>query len=495
MAEIIPHWLDKQADLSPHQIAVEIPNQAVVTFQQLREKARSFARKLSTKGVLEGNHVAIHANNSVDMVIGLHAISYLGAVAILLNTKLSETEIAYQLVDANVSLVICSEQYLHQFIGGESYSSQVYSFEQIHLFSESNDVYLKKEINLDDLFTILYTSGTTGLPKGVQHTYGNHWWNAISSVLNLGLNYNDKWLAAMPLFHVGGLSILMKSVIYGIPVYLLQKFDVEQVHRGITSDGVTIVSVVSVMLDRLIERLGSDSYPASFRCMLLGGGPASKSLLEKAKNYDIPVFQTYGMTETSSQIVTLSQKDTLNKIGSCGKPLLSAQIRIVKDTAIATCFEVGEIFVKGPMVSSGYYKNEEANQKSFHNGWLSTGDLGYLDDEGFLYVVDRRKDLIISGGENVYPAEIESVLAAISGIKEAGVVGKQDDSWGQVPVAFIVKNTDLDTETILAYCYKNLAKYKVPKEIHFVSSLPRNASNKLVRYKLEVMLKNVANGE
>ncbi|MRH44784.1 o-succinylbenzoate--CoA ligase [Aquibacillus halophilus] len=488
MVEVIPHWLDKQAELSPHETAIEIPNQHVVTFHQLRDESRRFARKLSNKGVSEGDHVAIHSNNSLDMVLGLHALSYLGAVAILLNTRLSETELTYQLTDANVSLVLTSVE-AKQFIATVNQSYQICTFEQVHLHNELA-ISLKKELNLDELFTIIYTSGTTGFPKGVQHTYGNHWWSAISSALNLGLDHNDKWLVALPLFHVGGLSILIKSVIYGMPVYLMEKFDVEQVDQGIKIDGVTIVSVVSVMLERLIDKLGESKYPASFRCMLLGGGPASQTLLERAKKNDIPVFQTYGMTETSSQIATLSQKYALTKIGSAGKSLFPAQLRIWKNGKIAVESEVGEIQVKGPMVSRGYYNNEIANQKTFENDWLKTGDLGYLDQEGFLYVIDRRKDLIISGGENVYPAEIEGVLAAVPGIKEVGVIGKQDDEWGQIPVAFVVRiNKELSIEEILTYCRKHLAKYKIPKEIYFVPSLPRNASSKLVRYKLEGLLK------
>jgi o-succinylbenzoate---CoA ligase len=240
------------------------------------------------------------------------------------------------------------------------------------------------------------------------------------------------------------------------------------------------------MVQRILATLGDNQFPSHFRCMLLGGGPAPVPLLEKASERNIPVFQSFGMTETTSQIVTLSSRDALQKIGSAGKALFPAQIKI-KDSEPN---EIGEILVKGPMVTNGYYNNKKANDSNFDDGWLSTGDLGYLDEEGYLFVVDRRKDLIISGGENIYPSEIESVLTGFQGVKEVGVTGKPDDYWGQVPIAFIVPaHEQIHIEDVLNYAKGKIAKYKLPKEIHFVDSLPRNASNKLVRNKLLDLLK------
>jgi O-succinylbenzoic acid--CoA ligase len=235
------------------------------------------------------------------------------------------------------------------------------------------------------------------------------------------------------------------------------------------------------MVKKLLELPGSEQYPETFRCMLLGGGPAPKPLLETAKEKHVPVFQSYGMTETASQIVTLSPQDALEKIGSAGKPLFPAQLKI----AATETGQVGEIHVKGPMVTGGYFKNKAATDSSFREGWLATGDLGYTDAEGFMYVVDRRNDLIISGGENIYPSEIESVLYEMEEISEAGITGIEDGTWGQVPAAFIVKNTEsLSAEDVLAYARRYLAAYKIPKQIYFTDQLPRNASNKLMRHKL-----------
>ncbi|QDP40936.1 o-succinylbenzoate--CoA ligase [Radiobacillus deserti] len=476
----LPHWLDKQAALNPNHIAIEQPSGETITFRELQRRSQSYAQKLASIGIKEGNHVAILSGNKVEMIVTVHAISYLGAVAVLLNTRLTASEIAYQLEDADVVGLICDPDFTS--VAMQASDQQKFTpLTFLELEKQlSASVCLKQEINLNDVFTIMYTSGTTGFPKGVLHTYENHWWSATASSLNLGLHKSDKWLATLPLFHVGGLSIALKSVIYGMPMYLLPRFSVEAVHEGIMKRGVTIVSVVSVMVHQLLDKLNdSVTYPASFRCMLLGGGPAPKPLLEKAKSLAVPIFQTYGLTETSSQIATLSPKDALEKLGSAGKALMPAQLKIVQNGKEVAPGEAGEIVVKGPMVSNGYYKREPRQ-----GDWLATGDLGYQDKDGFLYVLDRRKDLIVSGGENIYPAEIEEVLLGVEGVKDVGVVGKSDSKWGQVPVAFIVREGHVTEGNLKEHCLSHLAKYKVPTVFYFVDALPRNASNKLLRYKL-----------
>jgi o-succinylbenzoate---CoA ligase len=219
--------------------------------------------------------------------------------------------------------------------------------------------------------------------------------------------------------------------------------------------------------------------------MLLGGGPAALPLLEECVQKEIPVFQTYGMTETSSQIVTLSPEDSLRKLGSAGKPLFPSQLKILSDEKKeAAVNETGEIIVKGPNVTSGYLNRD----KNSNDGWLYTGDIGYLDEEGFLFVLDRRSDLIISGGENIYPAEIEGVLASHPAIWDAGVIGSQDHKWGQVPVAFIVKHSEVSEAEIMTFCLERLAKYKIPKKIYFIDKIPRNASKKILRRELRALL-------
>ncbi|HLS35474.1 MAG TPA: o-succinylbenzoate--CoA ligase [Bacillota bacterium] len=483
MNTVMPHWLTKRAYLSPEQVAIETHEGEVLTFLQLQEKSKSFARKLASVGVRSGENVGIFSGNEPQMIIAIHALSYLGCTCVLLNMRLTETELSYQIKDSNMSYLLASDSE-YKKVTEMNVPVEVLSFSMIKTKQEK-EVSLVTEISLDDPFTIVYTSGTTGNPKGVVHTYGNHWWSAISSALNLGLSQNDKWLTVLPMFHVGGFSICMRSIIYGISMYVMEKFDVAEVNEAIFSKNITIASVVTVMLQQLTDNLQDQAYPETFRCMLLGGGPVPKPLLETCAERNIPVFQSYGLTETSSQIVTLSPRDALKKLGSAGKPLFPGQLKIHQPDEDG----VGEILVKGPMVTKGYLHNEQANTESFQNGWLATGDLGYVDEEGFLYVVERRTDLIISGGENVYPSEIESVLSGCVHVKDIGVIGKKDDKWGEIPVAFIVPSTkNVLKEEILKYAEKHLARYKVPKEIKFVQELPRTASNKLMRRELVKML-------
>lgn len=479
MSEVMPHWLTKQAHLAPDKIAIETKGKESLTYQQLKEASETFAKKLAHANVRKGNHIGLLAENNIEMVIAIHALSYLGAVVVLLNTRLTNDELSYQLTDADVSVLLTTDRFFDN-AKEIAFKGNVNTFTDINKL-ESKPIKCLEEIDLADVFTIIYTSGTTGFPKGVTHTYGNHWWSAIGSALNLGMHEDDAWLVVLPLFHVSGLSALFKSIIYSMPVVLLDGFDEKIVNDIIFSKKITMLSVVTVMMQRLLRDLGERSYPTYFRTMLLGGGPAPLHLLEKAVQKNIPVYQSYGMTETCSQIVTLSPADALKKVGSAGKPLFPGQLKIINQDKEG----IGEIHVKGLMVTSGYYKNAHETTKAFENGWLKTGDMGYLDTDGFLYVVDRRTDLIISGGENIYPSEIETVLSEMEHIDEVGVTKKKSARWGEIPIAFVVGDQNkISQEQILNFAKTRLAKYKVPQEIYFIDKLPRNATNKLMRKEL-----------
>jgi O-succinylbenzoic acid--CoA ligase len=292
----------------------------------------------------------------------------------------------------------------------------------------------------------------------------------------------------LPLFHVGGLSILLRGAIYGIPVVLHERFDPVAVNAAIDSEGVTIISVVATTLQRMLDARGNTPYPPHFRCALLGGGPAPQPLLERCAALGVPVVQTYGLTESASQAVTLSPADALRKLGSAGQPLLPVGLRIDVDGREAAPGEVGEILLRGPTITVGYSGHPEATAEAIRDGWLHTGDMGHRDAEGYLYVADRRSDLIISGGENIYPAEVEAALLAHPAVAEAGVVGLPDAQWGQVPVAAIVLRSPAAESDILAALRAHLAAYKLPRRIIVLSELPRTASGKLQRARLRELL-------
>lgn len=480
----MPNWLKQRAFLTPERIAVS-DGRRTKTFAELYEAAAVWARRLAQAGVKEGDIVALLMKNRIEMIEIIHALFFLGARVLLQNVRLTSYELGWQLDDSGARLAIADEELAGSLDG----DGRVLTVGAVAALPEV-DVSLKETCDLEEVATIMYTSGTTGTPKGVLQTYGNHWWSAVGSALNLGLHERDCWLAAVPLFHISGLSIAMRSVIYGVPMRLQTSFDPKEANEWIMRGDVTIMSVVAAMLQRMVAELGEARYPDTFRCMLLGGGPAPRPLLEACKEKGIPVYQTYGMTETASQIATLAPEYSLTKLGSAGKPLFPAELCILKDGKPAAPHEAGEIVVKGPNVTKGYWQRPEATAQAIRGGWFFTGDIGYLDEDGFLYVLDRRSDLIISGGENVYPAEVEAVLLSHSDVEEAGVTGVENETWGQVPYAFVrlKRGASPDEAALRAFCRERLAKYKVPARIYFVDELPRNAAQKLLRRELKRLI-------
>jgi o-succinylbenzoate---CoA ligase len=446
----VPDWLRQRSGLTPQRRALVFQD-AAWSFAELDRLVDAAAAALRERGAAPGQRVGIRAQNSAGFGVAVHALMRLGAVFVPINTRLTPPEVEWQARDAELSLVLTDAD--------------------LQAFGTSAIVQSSREFDLDEWHSIVYTSGTTGRPKGAILTYGNHWWSAIASALNLGLHADDVWLACLPLFHVGGLSILLRSVICGFTAMVQPRFEPAAVNRAIDEDGVSIVSVVSTMLDRMLNERGERPYPSSLRCVLIGGGPAPLPLIQRALQVGVPLVQTYGLTETASQIVTLPPEDAVRKVGSAGKPLMGSQLRIELD---------GEISVLGPTVSPGYLHLPP------RDGWLHTGDLGYLDDEGYLYVLDRRDDLIISGGENVYPAEVEATLLGHPSVSDAGVIGVPDPEWGRTVKAIVAlkPGAAVGADELIAFCRQRLAGYKVPRQIELRASLPRNAAGKLLRREL-----------
>jgi O-succinylbenzoic acid--CoA ligase len=449
----VPDWLRQRAALTPERRAL-VCGSSTWTFAELDARVDVAAARLLK--VHAGQRVAIRAGNNAGYVVAVHALMRLGAVIVPINTRLAEPEVAWQLTDAEVSLVL-GEDDLEALLGTPS--------------ARPGGEQASRAFDLDAWHSIVYTSGTTGRPKGAILTYGNHWWSAVASALNLGLLPDDAWLACLPLFHVGGLSILLRSVVCGMAAVVQPRFDAAEINQAIDAHRISIISVVSTMLERMLTERGGRAYPSSLRCVLLGGGPAPLPLLERATAAGVPVVQTYGLTETASQVATLPPEDALRKLGSAGKPLMGSEIRVGAD---------GEICVRGPSVSPGYVNH------SPRDGWLHTGDLGRLDTDGYLYVLDRRDDLIVSGGENVYPAEVEAVLLAHPAVAEAGVIGVPDAEWGRRVTGVVVTRPGATTtaDELIAFCRQRLAGYKVPRHLEFRDALPRNAAGKLLRREL-----------
>lgn len=485
----MPEWLRQRALLSPRRLALTFGDQHW-TFAELDRQVDVIAHSLASLGIKSGDRLALILCSALQFVELVHAAPRAGAMLVPLNTRLAVPELRWQLEDVEATALVYDDANRETAVALTESLPGLRVLSTAELVSPAESIPAQRSaeaIDLSAVHTIIYTSGTAGRPKGAMLTYGNHFWSALGSALNLGLHGDDRWLACMPLFHVGGLAILLRSVIYGIPVILHDGFDPVAVNKAIDQEGVTIISVVSNMLQRMLEARGERPYPPTLRCILVGGGPVPRPLLEECARRGVPVVQTYGLTEAASQVATLAPEDALRKLGSAGKPLFPTEVRIEgKNGRPQPAGEPGEIVIRGPTVTPGYLNRPQETEQVLRDGWLHTGDVGYLDDEGYLYVLDRRDDLIISGGENIYPAQVEEALRSHPDVADAGVIGLPDERWGQTVVAAVqLRDGAMANEgDLLAFCRGTLASYKVPKQLRFVPSLPRNAAGKLLRHVL-----------
>lgn len=468
------NWLLKQAATQPNQIAIDDGNERL-SFAELKKQVEVLVGKIDHLN--PGSRVGLLATNTLMSYKLALAIMCSGRTIVWLNWRLAGEELERQIKDSGLQLCLVENSLWRSGMTNpfKSYSA--------FLITNADPGELIPVFKSDWVASIMYTSGTTGKPKGVLQTFGNHFYSAVSSALNLGLSSADKWLCVAPIFHISGFSIIMRGLIYGMTVRLVEKFRAEEIERILANETVTIMSVVPFMLKKLIQQQNKTNthYNSAFRCMLLGGGTIDRETLEACLQRSIPVVQCYGMTETCSQIVALRSVDALLKLGSVGQPLFSTQLKLSKD---------GEILLKTPALTPGYLNLPNKLPSKMIDGWYRTGDIGHLDKEGYLYIDGRADEMLISGGENIFPQEVEQVYQRYPQINEVAVVGQNDSVWGQVPVAFVVSDRRLSTTKLMNYGYEHLARYKVPQHYIFVSELPKNASGKIRRFMLQEKLNN-----
>jgi o-succinylbenzoate---CoA ligase len=432
-------WLAQRSVSAPDRVALEAEG-AAMTYAELEAEATWVARRLAAHGVRRGSTAALTMQPRREQVVIAHALMKVGARMLPLSPRLTAAE--------REAIVAAEKPILDLDDPGE-------------LTQTEADLPLLGEHDMDDVCALVLTSGSSGMPKPIGLTYGNFLWNAVGSGFNIGVDPADRWLCCVPLSHVAGLSIVMRSVIYGTAAVLHDGFDVDRVAAALAEERISIVSLVTTMLVRLLEAGADLSGP---RTILVGGGPVPREPLEEAIAKGATVVQTYGLTETCSQVTTLAPEDAKRKLGSAGRPLLTTHLRI-RD---------GEILIQGPTVAPG--RADEA-------GWLHTGDLGHIDEEGFLYVEDRIDDLIVSGGENVVPAEVEEVLLRHPAVADAAVVGREDPEWQQAVTAVVVlvDGSEASAEELRRHCAQHLAGFKVPRRVELAAALPRTPSGKLMR--------------
>ena len=435
-----PLPLPLRARTHPDHTAIEAAG-ARTSYRELERLAATSARRLASLGVGAHDRVATTLAPGLEFAALLHALPKLGAALVPIDSRQSAAERRWMVEDCAARLLL-----------------------EEPLAGAQADVGLREEAAPGEPLTVLYSSGTTARPHAVVHTHANHEASALASAWNLGVAPDDRWLCVLPLFHVGGLSILLRSAIYATTAVIYERFDADRAAATLERGEATVVSLVPTMLRRLAAA-GLEAAPA-LRAALLGGAPVPRDLLEWATERAIPVLQTYGMTETASQVATLSAAEALERTGSAGRPLLGVELRIGS---------AGEILVRGPMVSEGALATD---------GWLHTGDRGRLEPDGFLVVDGRIKETIVSGGENVSPAEVEEALLAHPAVADAAVAGRPDEDRGEVVVAFVVVVEAVAEEDLLRHCRSRLAPFKVPSAVRTVSELPRTASGKLQRGRL-----------
>ena len=457
-------WLRYGAEHYPNRICIN-----EYTYNDIYRGVVHVARKLELLGA---SRIAILSDNSVTMAIYVLATMVVHKELLLLNVHLKPKEIKNQLAQLDVTTVLHSVERREQL--PNSISTIVFeSLEHILSDEEADDTF-DWTFEDRDIAIIMNTSATTGQFKSVPLRWGQIRAHVQASKEVLGKTEQDNWLMILPLFHVSGLSILLRSLYNGTAVTILPKYDEAQVLKLIESENINMMSLVPTILTQLEPSITHHKL----RVILLGGEFIPMALIDACEKKSLPIYKTYGMTETFSQSVTFSVLDYPHKRDSVGKPLPGMQVRIDKPDADG----VGEIHLTGPLVMTGYIDKEPID------GDLNTDDIGYVDKDGFVYILNRRKDLIISGGENIYPKELEDLVYTLPSVKECAVVPVPDPKWGQVPALFVAfhDGESMTADAILSFMTKSLAKYKVPKYVKILPALPRNGTGKIVRNELRL---------
>ena len=443
------------------------------TYQDIYSAVVNVATRLQT---LSDTRIAIVSDNSVTMAVYLLAAMLVRKEVLLLNVHLTAREIEKQLCELHITTVLHSAKRCGQV--PKSVTSMEFESMEYMLHNGEKDIF-DWIVNDNDIAAIMNTSATTGQFKSVPLRWSQIKAHVQASQEVLGRSEQDNWLMVLPLFHVSGLSILMRSLYNGTAMTIMESYDEEQVLQYIHDGRINMMSLVPTILKNLEPRITHHQL----RVILLGGEFIPRPLVDACIAKQLPIYKTYGMTETFSQSVTMPVLSNLNKLDSVGKPLPRMTVHIVNPDVDG----VGEIHLNGPMVMRGYI-----NREPIH-GDFNTDDMGYVDEDGFLYILNRRTDLIISGGENIYPKEIEDTVYAMQGVKECAVIPVADTKWGQVPALFVafddIDALGTDSKMIVRdYISSKLAKYKVPKYITIMDALPRNGTGKIMRKSLAAHL-------
>jgi fatty-acyl-CoA synthase len=493
-------WITERADRAPQRKALTF-QERTWTYGQFVDEIDRLAAVLRQGGIRRGDRVGFLAFNHPLFLVTLFAASRLGAIFVPLNFRLTSAELEFIINDAGVHTLVVGPE--HQgvidpvrptlvckcFYG---FNSDAAAWPDVRRAMEDIEPLREAaELVEDDVAVLMYTSGTTGRPKGSMTTCGNIWWNNVNELLALDIMSDDVLLTYAPLFHVGGLNVLTLScLLKGVHVVLHPTFDPGRVIADVARYKVNLMFAVPAMLLFISQHPDFEKADmSSVRSVMVGGAPCPEALLRLFNARGIAVNQGYGLTETAAMACFLTPEWCWEKMGSVGKPPILTRMRLIdaEGKAITQPHVRGEVCVRGMNVTLGYWNRPDATRDAIDDdGWFRTGDIGYMDEGGFYTICDRLKDMVISGGENVYPAEVESVLYEHPAIAEVAVIGEPDEKWGEtvVAVAALKPGAELSLEQLQAFAGSRLARYKVPRHLRLVPALPRNPTGKVLKYRL-----------
>ena len=496
--------LTKRASLSPDMEGfVDVETERRFTFAEWNLRSNRTANALRELGVGKGDRVALLLMNSVEYMEAFFAIAKIGAVCVPLNWRLTPEELSFIIRDAGAGTLVFGDEFQAQVLdliargGGENGTNvtrwvHVGPDEQrpdgcvsyLDATSAASDAEPAIAAQDSDLLYIMYTSGTTGLPKGAVHTHASALWASLTIMATADFRYGDRFLVSLPLFHVGALTPAACNVHAGSTSVVMRAFDPVRVWQLVAEEKIDIMLKVPAMLNFMLQAYDPERCSHErLRWCMTGAAPVPVSLIEAYDKLGIEVHQVYGLTETCGPACMISPEEAIRKAGSTGKAFFHTSVRIVdNDGNDCAPGDAGEVLVAGRHLMKEYWNRPEATAESLVDGWFYTGDGAVMDEDGFVYIQDRLKDMIISGGENVYPAELEEVIGRHPKVLEVGVIGRESEKWGESPVAIVVRSDEsLEGEEILEFCQDKLARFKQPVAVHFIDQLPRNPSGKILK--------------
>ena len=483
-------WIGKWSVYSPTKLALEeLDTNKSINYYDLNKRANDVAFfLLNVLKLNKGDRVGLLSEFNINTFVLFSAIQKTGLILVPLNYRLTTKELDFIIDDSNLSILIYDNKFNQQ-----AFHLDVNHFEFESLIAktlEYSGSNILVEVTIEDPIFILYTSGTTGFPKGAIYTHKMMLWNSINTMLRLQLNGNDSTLLCTPTFHTGGWNVLATPLLFvGGTIYIMPKFEADVALDCLMEKEINLFMTVPTMTKMLVEqeKFRTSSFP-KLRFYIVGGEALPISLIETWAEKNVPIRQGYGLTEAGPNITSLPEADALRKRGSIGFFNFYVDHKLMNEQLEeCTGDESGELWLKGDVVTPGYWNNPSATEKAFSDGWFKTGDVLRKDDEGYLYIVDRIKNMFISGGENVYPAEIERELRDHPLINEIGVIGVKDEKWGEVGTAYYtsVSGEKLDREELVNFCLARLAKYKIPKYFVHINDMPKTDTGKLDKVALK----------